>query len=345
MAKTSHRVAIVGAGLAGLAAGRRLRDSGWDVTVFDKGRGPGGRSSLRRRDGFEFDHGAQYFTARSAQFLGLVEKWLDDGIVDHWNPRLWVFEQQSCSPSDSSTKRYVGVPAMNVLGRSLSEGLDVRQAIRVGAITASSTTGNARWSVSDDEQRLLGHFDTVLVTAPPAQAAPLLQPAKGLASEIGATPMVPCWAVLVGFDSALDVELDAAFVNHGPIRWIARNTSKPLRSGGEAWVIHASDVWSIQNQERQRDAVVELLCRELERLMARSGQEEIPGIKSVHAHLWRYARPRDECSVGCMFDDDLQLGAAGDWCMGGRIEGAYLSGCALAERVIASTSGPYLARP
>ena len=41
---------------------------GWAVTVFDKGRGPGGRLATRRADDLRFDHGAQYFTARDPRF-------------------------------------------------------------------------------------------------------------------------------------------------------------------------------------------------------------------------------------------------------------------------------------
>ena len=35
------RVAVIGAGLAGLVCAERLIGQGWAVTAFDKGRGPG----------------------------------------------------------------------------------------------------------------------------------------------------------------------------------------------------------------------------------------------------------------------------------------------------------------
>ena len=58
------RVAIVGAGLAGLACADQLVAGGHQVSLFDKGRGPGGRMSTRRmEDGWAFDHGAPWFAA------------------------------------------------------------------------------------------------------------------------------------------------------------------------------------------------------------------------------------------------------------------------------------------
>lgn len=73
-------VAVVGAGIAGLTASRALRDHGLSVTVFEKSRGPSGRMSTRRVDGgrVQFDHGAQYFTARDPAFRRQVEGWVHD---------------------------------------------------------------------------------------------------------------------------------------------------------------------------------------------------------------------------------------------------------------------------
>ena len=82
------RVAVIGAGLAGLICAERLIRQGWPVTVFDKGRGPGGRMATRRADDLRFDHGAQYFTARDQRFRDRVDAWVHDGVVALWNGRI-----------------------------------------------------------------------------------------------------------------------------------------------------------------------------------------------------------------------------------------------------------------
>jgi hypothetical protein len=59
-----QRVAIIGAGIAGISCARALKASGKLVTLFDKSTGPGGRASHRLFEQWGADHGAQYFTAR-----------------------------------------------------------------------------------------------------------------------------------------------------------------------------------------------------------------------------------------------------------------------------------------
>ena len=53
----TKRVAIVGAGMGGLAAAIRLRLTGFDVEVFEKNGQPGGRVGRLRESGFTFDTG------------------------------------------------------------------------------------------------------------------------------------------------------------------------------------------------------------------------------------------------------------------------------------------------
>jgi phytoene desaturase len=59
----TDRVVVVGAGLGGLAAALRLRGAGREVTVVERGAGPGGRAGRIERDGYVLDTGPSVFTA------------------------------------------------------------------------------------------------------------------------------------------------------------------------------------------------------------------------------------------------------------------------------------------
>jgi renalase len=77
-----RRIAVVGAGIAGIACARTLAQAGHRVTVFEKSREAGGRMATRDSEFGGFDHGTQYFTVRDARFekalataTGLVRPW------------------------------------------------------------------------------------------------------------------------------------------------------------------------------------------------------------------------------------------------------------------------------
>ncbi|MEZ6016250.1 MAG: FAD-dependent oxidoreductase [Planctomycetota bacterium] len=334
-----RRVAVVGAGLAGLTLTRALLERGEDVTCFDKGRGPGGRMSTRRADPFAFDHGAQYFTARDPAFRAEVEAWCAAGVAARWTGRLAVFggpddgagpfQRQDLGALGARDERFVGVPGMNAIGRRLGAALGpaLRQGVRVASVAPRAGGG---YDLADDAGAALGAFDSVLVTTPPSQAAPLVAASPELAALAASVAMDPCWAVMVAFEAPLEAGCDGAFVNGGAFSWIARDSSKPERGAGEAWVLHASAEWSKAHLERTPDEIVALAREALGRVIGASLPPEV----YAAAHRWRFAAAAPPLEVDAAFDAARSLGIAGDWLAGSKVQGAWRSGRALAARFL-----------
>ncbi len=320
------KIGVVGAGITGLICARILQDHGLDVTIFDKGRAAGGRTSRRRADPFQFDHGAQYFTARDPVFRRYVESWRADGLVDRWQGRIVTIEPgalREAEPTDDD--RFVGVPGMNALAKHLAADLDIHTGIEVKGVTRD----DRRWRVRAPSLDLDDSFDRLLLAIPPIQAKALLTMAPHLVERLDAVTMSPCWAVLLGFDERLDLPFDAASVTGAPLAWIARNSSKPGRSTGESWVLHAAHDWSADHLEEEPGSVLPLL---LESFQVLTGFAPSPVFST--AHRWRYALAHRPLGETCLYDDDLKLGLGGDWCLAGRLEAAFQSGAALAGRVL-----------
>jgi renalase len=322
------RIGVIGAGVAGLAAARTLRDRGHSAVVFDKSRGVGGRTAVRRAEPFAFDHGAQYFTARDARFQCQVDAWIDAGVVAAWPGRIVSLAEGRMRARDSTT-RYVGVPSMNAIGKHLAMGLDVLNDTRVSKLRRHDSS----WRLVDDAGRDLGVYDAIVAALPSAQAADLLATAEMKDARIRRCRFAPCWAVLLGFDCRLELPFDGAFANASALSWVARNNSKPGRPRGESWVLHAGPAWSVQNLECATEAVAIALIAEFERITNSSG------LKPVHrdAQRWRYALPLEPLDEGCIADADARWVVCGDWCHGARVEGAFLSGIAAARKLLGET--------
>jgi predicted NAD/FAD-dependent oxidoreductase len=318
-------VAVVGAGIAGLAAARALVAGGHEVTVLDKGRGPGGRASSRQADPFAFDHGAQYLTARDPGFRAAVQGWLAGGVVAPWRGRLVTLGAGALRPAGEEDERFVGVPRMSALARYLARDLDVRCATRVEAVVHDGR----RWQVLGAERAPLGAFERLIVTAPPPQAAELIGAASPLGEQARSIRMRPCWAVLLGLAAAYEVELDGAFCEDPALAWVARDSSKPGRPRAEAWVLHATPQWTEAHLDAGAGQVVASLGRALEQLTG----VPLPAIVHADAQRWMYARPAAEVGLDCLVDAERGLALAGDAYRGGRVEGAWLSGLAAANRL------------
>lgn len=321
-----HDVCVIGAGWAGVSAASRLQTAGLDVVVLEKARGPGGRCSTRRQDGFAFDHGAQYFTARSAEFRAAVRGWTRQGLLASWEPRMQVFGERPDSAGSRPDARHVGTPGMNAVVKHLGRDLDCRFSSRVDAI---SREGKA-WVLRLADQAADLASRSLVVTAPPEQSANLLDGHSPLAATVRAVPMNPCWALMLGYAHPIRADFDAAFDNEGPLAWLARNSSKPGREG-EAWLLHANAEWSIRHLEQEAEWVAkELLNAFHQRLPAAAGFS--PSL--ISAHRWRYALAPEPLEQDCLVDADRGLVLAGDWCAGNRIEGAWLSGQAAAKTLL-----------
>lgn len=323
-----RRVAIIGAGIAGLQLGRRLQAQGLAVELFDKARGPAGRIATRRIDAGRFDHGAQYFTARAPGFVQQVEDWVARGVVAPWLGRIAVLEQGAAVAEATAQTRYVGVPSMSAIARDLAAGLEVRTGQRIVSVRRD----DAKWTIASDAGFESGGFDWLVSAVPAPQAPPFLTASTQLTLQATCVRFLACHAAMVRFASPLDVEFDAAFVRGSALGWIAREASKPGRDPSNGWVLHSTPSWSEANVERPAEQVLVALCDALETTVGRA----LPALESGTVHRWLYARAEKPLAGAVLWDPELGLGLCGDWVLGDRVEDAYSSAERLAESMLAS---------
>lgn len=333
---------VVGAGLAGLGCARTLADNGWTVTVLDKGLRPGGRATSRRQGDEVFDHGAQFFTARSGWLERHLASWAVDGVVARWSPRL--VQTGGARPRPPATW-WVATPSMGALAAHLARGLDVRQGMQV---TGLHRTDDGGWSIAanepDGSAGPAWAADALVVTLPAAQAAVLLAGVHDeLARLASSVKQTPCWAAMLSVRGLGDLGGDVFEDGQGPVAWAAREASKPGRAGaagdpppadgGERWLLHASASWSEEHLEESPEAAAAMLS---EAFLRQHGVAARAEVLRLGAHRWRHARGHLPEARGALFDPAARLAVCGDWVNGSRVEGALLSGIAAAGRLLGS---------
>ena len=326
---TSVDVAVIGAGVAGLACARAATEAGLAAVAFDKGRGPGGRLSTRRVatpvGEISFDHGAQYFTARGEAFLAHVEAMRRTGAVDLWGGVLMEEVGAERLVPLKTEPRFVGAPAMSSFVRAASEGLDVRFGAQVERI-APDPRG---WSLVSGSGEVFAVARAVVCATPAEQAAVLLAEASpALAEEAAGAVSAPCWAAMAAFDAPAPTAFDGVRFATGILGWAARNTSKPGRAGAEAWVLHASPAWSTANLGLEPDDAARRLVAAFRRKV-----RGCPAPVFSQAHRWRYALVETAVGAAYNWDPVARIGACGDWRLGPRVECAWESGHRLGQAV------------
>lgn len=309
-------IAIIGAGMAGLAAAERLRTAGIGCVLFEKSRGFGGRMATRRTGPFQWDHGAQYFSARGPAFAAQAARWRDAGLVAEWSPGSFVGAPGMTAPARAMAANHICVTSTLVTGLARS----TRGWAVLGETGLVDAPGN-------------GAYAAVLLAVPAPQAIPLAQSARVVLPGLAEAAYDPCIALLLAFARQEQGRReDWMKPEDSTVAWIARDSSKPDRPAqAQMWVVHARPEWSRHHLEDPPEIWQGAL---LARFLAITGVSGEP--QHIAAHRWRYALVSQAVGRPCLFDETAMLGACGDWCLGPRVEAAFDSGCALADTVIAA---------
>ena len=170
------KIAIIGAGLAGLTAAHDLKEHA-SVTLYEKSRGVGGRLATRRAEPFAFDHGAQFFKARQGVY----------GLYRSHDRRTRVLRKLKAAPwstlNSGRRPHYVGAPA-SAVGKYLGADLDIHFETRITSMQWS----HEQWHLQDERGETPAPYDWVLSTLPAQQAfdllPPTLLPMRRLASKM-----------------------------------------------------------------------------------------------------------------------------------------------------------------
>lgn len=316
---------VVGAGIAGLACARALRDAGVPVRVVERGRRPGGRMSGRTLHGRVVDLGASYFTApEDSAFSVVTAEWERKGLARPWTDTFSVVGAAEGERVSSGPVRYAAPHGLRSLVVELAEGLEVEVEHEVVQVADDGVVDGVR-------------FDCVVLAMPEPQAARLIASGTPLHAQLDLTAWEPAIAVALGYGERLwRGDLHGAFVEGSPTIGFLADDGDRRGDGAPVLVAHTTPDFA-RRHLAEPAAAIGAVTAEVHRLL---GLDPAARPLWSHAHRWTFAK------AGTTHPEPFvlrgQVAVCGDaW--GGRssVPTAWASGDALGRAIAAGgvTSG------
>ncbi|KAG2251563.1 hypothetical protein Bca52824_081699 [Brassica carinata] len=361
---------FVGSAVSGAVCASTLASNGVSVTIFDSGRGPGGRTSQRREvgeDGKEltFDHGAPFFSVTNSDAMALVHEWESRGFVSQWKQ---VFGSFDCASNkflgsiqqegDANNNKYVGVPGMNSISKALCNQSGVESMFGTGIAKLEWLEEEIPWLLKDSKGQNLGRFDGVVasdknIVSPRFTQVTGLPPpldlnlVPELATKLQDIPVLPCFSLMLAFKEPLSLipAKGLSFKNSEILSWAHCDSTKPGRStDSERWILHstpgyASSVIAKTGLQKLSSETLDKISEEMFKEFQCSGLvSSLPFF--MKAHRWGSAFPAKSIAVEerCLWDRNRNLAICGDFCVSPNVQGAILSGLAAASKLLQASS-------
>ena len=315
-----NEIAIIGAGFSSAVLSHYLRND--DVIIFDKARGPGGRSSTRKVEGVGvFDHGLQYITPKSKEFLefirnlSLVKKWNGDFVE--------LGENTSVLPA---TDKYIGISGNNDFVKSTLNLDQCKFNHKIIKIEYKSD----HWQLTTDKEQQF-QSKKLILTMPQEQTNDLIR-GTGIDFEIKEHTMKPCFTMMLALQNKDFQHSGYAITNSSILSWCANENSKQRELNNinlTLLTIQSNEAYASQNYKRYREdkaIILDEMLHEFLRLF------EIDSNQVTHkdVHGWLYAFSDHESS-SVYWDQNKQMGITGDWMTGGRAEDSWKNAKYLTE--------------
>jgi predicted NAD/FAD-dependent oxidoreductase len=315
-------VIVIGAGMSGLTAASELKASGFDVCVFEKARGTGGRlgskrvkvdvpaSSIDDADlNAGFDLGASVFQAKTTEFKRYLQELMLQGVVSnaYSSASNQMSSRAGISPDEDS---YVAVPRNSMLTRHLSRELDITFSKKISRIefkdanwyVFAMSQGNTRQpqTTNDMTERAADTEELIaccrhLILSAPAEQAHLLLPKDHAASSwvrnIHSDPAFVSTVMLKANAISSDGLHAINRISNAVIESVSIEHQKSDRKHGGYQIIKltATTSWSMQNLDEDPTAIEQLLKQQLIQILLTLSLDEINILKQ-YTHRWLYSQ-------------------------------------------------------
>ena len=314
---------ILGSGVSGSTIAHHLSKK-YSVHILDKARGPGGRASNKRfKQNLSFDHGVQYISPKSKEFLKFIKTLCKKKEAKIWNGNHldFTFEKKDIS------EKFIGTRGNNFISKYYTKKIKISFQSTVKTILNNKYF----WEIRLDNGKTI-QAKSIILTCPFPQLKKIA--GKYLEKKISNLKinMEPNITTMLAFKNQKTVSVSSIKFNDDILTWAAfENSKNRFKSSNSLWTLQSSIGWArknINNYKKNKKVENTLISKFLNFTGYKKNK-----IIFKKTHGWKYSYNLNGSPLKSYWNKKLRLGLCADWFIGPKVENAWLSANDLAKKI------------
>ncbi len=316
---------VIGSGISGATIANLLNKK-FQVNLFDKGRGPGGRASFKRIKGqIGFDHGTQYFSPKTIEFKKFVNRLIKIKILKKWSGNHIFLNSKK--KENKKHLKIIGKKGNNDICKFLLKKVKCFYQSEVKNIYYK----NKLWFLLFTDGKIRT-YKGVILTCPFPQLKKLSKKfinnpfiKKKLKMDANITVMIAIKKNKVS---------PCSFVFEDPVLgWAGNeNTKKRFKSKYDLWTLQSTFKWANKNIDKNKKNLKKNSKILIDKFFKLTKIKKTKVIYSIN-HGWKYSSNSKPLKIRSYWDPKKKLGVCADWFIGPRLESGWISAHDLFKKI------------
>ena len=316
---------VIGSGISGATIANLLNKK-FQVNLYDKGRGPGGRASFKRIKGqIGFDHGTQYFSPKTIEFKKFANRLIKIKILKKWSGNH-IF----LNPKKKENKKHIkiiGKKGNNDICKFLLKKVKCFYQSEVKKIYYK----NKLWFLlfTDGKMRT---YKGVILTCPFPQLKKLSE--KFINNRFIKRKLKMDANITVMIAIKKNKKSPSSFLFDDPVLgWAGNeNTKKRFKSKYDLWTLQSTFKWANKNIDKNKKNLKKNSKILIDKFFKLTKIKKTKVIYSIN-HGWKYSSNSKPLKIRSYWDPQKKIGVCADWFIGPRLESGWISAHDLFKKI------------
>ena len=316
---------IIGAGISGATIANLLNRK-HTVDLYDKARGPGGRSSFKRLDKIRgFDHGTQYFSPKTSEFKRFTKNLIEKKIL-----KIWGGNHKFLSHKKKENKKHlkiIGSKGNNDISKYLLK--DIKCFFHSELIKIKFQ--NKKWNLTFNNGKIRT-YQNLILTCPFPQLKKLSKKYIKNSFINEKVNMDANITILIEIKKT-NLNLSSFLFNDKILGWAGfENSKKRFKSKTDLWTLQSTFNWA--NKKINQNKVLKKTNAKIliDKFFQLTGIKRTKILFSFN-HGWKYSSNSKPLKLKSYWNSRLNLGVCADWFNGPRLESGWISANDLYKKI------------